>query len=210
MKRFTSLFLLLPFVAGLSACQAAKPLSSLEAIQKQLVEMDGYSCTATLTRTSNKGENVYETAQSYSSTGEYRLELTAPENVAGNCTIYDGNRICQFNPRLDSASKIIKDADESQHRNELFLGQFIKNYMQSKGVGVEAVTLNDSQCVVLEALIPGIDDSLSSEKLWVDSTTLLPVRLCIYDKNGDERYRIDYHDFVFNPTFDETTFRIPE
>lgn len=208
MKKLLSLFLSLALLCCVVACQREEPLTELEAIQKQLAEMDGYACTATLTRTSNKGEKTYETKQYYKSTGEYRLELTAPEAVAGNYTIFDGERICQYNPKLDSS--IIKEVPASQHRNELFLGQFLQNYMQSEGVSVESAALDESRCVVLEAVIPGTDSALSTETLWVDRETLLPVRFVIFDADGQERYRMDYHEFVFNSQFDEQLFTIQE
>jgi len=208
MKKILSFLLSFSLLFTIAACSRKEPMTELEAIQKQLAEMDGYTCTATLIRKSHRGEQTYETKQYYRSTGEYRLELTAPENVAGNYTVFDGERICQYNPRLDSS--IIKDVPASQHRNELFLGQFIANYMQSEGVSVEAAALDESKCIVLEAVIPGNDSDLSTEKLWVDRETLLPVRFVIYNTDGDERYRMDYTSFAFNPQFDDTLFSIEE
>lgn len=208
MKRILSFLLSIGLIFTVAACNREEPLTELESIQKQLAEMEGYACTATLTRTCDKGEKTYETKQYYKSTGEYRLELTAPENVAGNYTVFDGERICQYNPKLDSS--IIKDVPESQQRNELFLGQFVQNYMQSEGVSVETAALDESKCVVLEAVIPGNDPAVSTEKLWVDRETLLPVRFVIYDANGKERYQMDYHEFEFNPQFDASLFTIEE
>ena len=208
MKKLLSLFLSFSLLFTIAACSRNESLSELESIQKQLAEMEGYACTATLTRTNERGTQTYETKQCYKSTGEYRLELTAPENVAGNYTIFDGNRICQYNPRLDSS--IIKDVPESQHRNELFLGQFIANYMQSEGVSVETAALDESRCIVLEAIIPGNDSVLSSEKLWIDRESLLPVRFVIYDAEEEERYHMDYSSFEFNPLFDDSLFTIKE
>lgn len=208
MKKAISICLSLCLLFSLSGCKKEDPLSELETIQKQLTEMDGYYCTATLTRTSNKGETVYGTKQYAKSTGEYRLELTSPESVAGNYTVFDGKRICQYNPKLDN--KLIKDVPESQQRNELFLGQFIKNYMQSEGVGVEAAALDESQCIVLEAVIPGSDSALASEKLWVDRETFLPKRFVLYDADGNERYRLDFGEFIYNPEFEEDLFVIEE
>ena len=208
MKKFLSIFLSFSLLFTIAACSRKEPMTELESIQKQLAEMDGYTCTATLTRTNDRGEQTYETKQYYKSSGEYRLELTAPENVAGNYTVFDGERICQYNPRLNSS--IIKDAPESQHRNELFLGQFIANYMQSEGVSVETAALDESRCIVLEAVIPGNDGDLSTEKLWVDRESLLPVRFVIYNTDGEERYRMDYASFTFNPQFDDSLFAIEE
>lgn len=208
MKKGIALLLCCALLSGLAACKREEPLSELEAIQKELAEMEGYSCAAELTRTSNKGQNTYGTKQYYKSTGEYRLELTAPESAAGNYTVFDGSRICQHNPRLGSS--IIRDVPESQHRSELFLGQFIQNYMQSEGVSVEAAALEEAKCIVLEAVIPGGDTALSTEKLWVDRESLLPARFVIYDADGQERYRMDYTEFTFNPDFEEGLFHIQE
>lgn len=208
MKKYLSLFLSFSLLFTIAACSREEPLSELESIQKQLAEMQGYTCTATLTRTNDRGEQTYETKQYCKSTGEYRLELTAPENVAGNYTVFDGERICQYNPRLDSS--IIRDIPESQHRNELFLSQFIQNYMQSEGVSVETAALDESRCIVLEAIIPGNDAALASEKLWVDRESLLPVRFVIYDAEGEERYSMDYSSFEFDPQFDDALFTIEE
>jgi outer membrane lipoprotein-sorting protein len=82
--------------------------------------------------------------------------------------------------------------------------------MQSEGVGVEAASLEKSRCIVLEAVIPGNDAHLATEKLWVDRESLLPVRFVIYDTEGNTRYQMDYTAFTFNPQFDDTLFTIPE
>ena len=208
MKKILSLVLSFALVLTIAACHRQEPMTELDAIQKRLTEMEGYACTATLTRTNSRGTQTYETKQYYKSTGEYRLELTAPEQAAGNYTVFDGEKICQYNPRLDSS--IIRNVPESQHRNELFLGQFISNYMQSEGVSVEAAALDESRCIILEAVIPGNDSDLSHEKLWVDRESLLPIRFIIYNTAGEERYRMDYSEFTFDPSFDDSLFRIEE
>lgn len=209
MKKATILLLSVLFAFLFSACGAPKEtLTEMEKIQKQLNEMEGYQCQATLTRVCNKGENTYETKQYYKSTGEYRLELIGPENVAGNYTVFDGKSICQFNPRIQG--RIVKEVPESQQRNELFLGQFMKNYMQSEGVTVDAAAIDETQCTVLEAIIPGNDVNLASEKLWVDNTTLKPVQFIIYDQEGKEKYVLNYTEFEYNPDFNEELFQIKE
>lgn len=209
MKKVMSLLLILGMILGLCGCNGSKSnMTEMEKIQKQLNEMEGYQCKATMKRISNKGENTYETKQYYKSTGEYRLELTAPETVAGNYTVFDGEKVCQYNPRI--AGKIVKKVPESQQRNELFLGQFVKNYMQSEEVAVDAAAMDETKCTVLEAVIPGKDTNLSTEKLWVDNKTLKPVQFIIYDQKGKERYILNYTDFEYNPTLKEDLFTIKE
>lgn len=208
MKKFLSVFLSLSLLFIAVSCSRTEPLTESESIQKQLAEMEGYTCTATLTRITDGRKQVYETNQYCKASGEYRLELTAPEKVAGNYTVFDGEHICQYNPRLDSS--VIQDIPASQHRNELFLTHFIENYMQSEGVSVETSAAGDSRCIVLEAVIPGNDPRLSSEKLWIDSTSHLPVRFVIYDSDGKESYLTEYTSFTFDPQFDDALFSIEE
>ncbi len=206
MKQFYTLALSLILSFGFSGCKKEEPLPPMEAIQKQLLEMEGYSCTATLTRISNKGENIYETIQNVKATGEYKLELISPEAVAGNYTLYDGEKICQYNPKLDEA--IIKDVPPDQARNELFLNQFIQNYLQSNQL--ETIEESENEYLILEASIASSDPALQSETLWIDPETLLPIRLVLYDNNHEERYIIDYNDFIYNPEFSENLFQILE
>ena len=194
-----------------SSCGNAEqqqPLTEMEKIQKQLNEMENYQCSATMERFSNKGNDTYETNQYFKATGEYRLELTAPETVAGNYTVFDGKTICQYNPRING--KIKKDVPENQQRNELFLGKFLKNYMQSEEVSVEAAALDESRCTVLEAVIPGGNANMATEKLWVDNETLKPVQFVIYDKEGNETYRLTYHTFEYDAVLDESLFTIAQ
>ena len=206
MKKMFLFFCTIPLL--FCSCQKQEPQTPMAQIQQTLTEMTGYTCIATLTRTSNKGETVYETKQDFKSTGEYRLEFLAPKNVKGNYTVYDGKTICQYNPRLQD--KIVKDVPLSQQRNELFLGQFLKNYMQSEGVSVETAALDESRCTVLEAVIAGNDPTMATEKLWIDNETLTPVRFVIYNTENKPTWQLDYTAFSFNPHFDEHLFSIPE
>lgn len=208
MKKAILILAALLTTIGFSACAPKEPETEMEKVQKQLNEMQSYQCNLTMKRISNKGENTYEATQYYQSTGEYRMDLTAPQTVAGNYTIYDGKQVCQYNPRV--AGMIVKDVPPSQQRNELFLGQFVKNYMQSEGVSVDAAAMGKTQCTVLEAVIPGNDEKLATEKLWIDNETLLPVQFVLYDQDGNERYVIEYKDFQYNPQLDHSLFVIKE
>ena len=78
-------------------CQK-KEITPMAAIQQKLTDMEGYSCLATLTIYSNKGETIYETKQDFKSTGEYRMEMLSPDSAKGNYTVFDGKTVCQYNP----------------------------------------------------------------------------------------------------------------
>lgn len=188
-----------------TACFGGKS-TPMEKIQKRLNEMEGYKCTAALTRITNKGETVYSIEQYCKMSGEYKLVITEPDKLKGNYTVYDGSKICQYS--ASAGGKVIADAPEAQARNELFLSCFVKNYMQSEEVSVDVAVMDEGKCTVLEASIPGGNKFTASEKLWIDNETLDPVRLTIYDTDGKERYIIDYKSFEYNCDFEEGTFDI--
>ena len=206
--RLLRLFALGIFGLTLCGCSLGGTGTAQEKIQKKLTDMKSYSATANVTRISNKGENTYGTKQYYKTTGEYRLEMTSPAEIAGNYTVYDGKTVCQYNPKL--GSKVAVEVEENQARNELFLGQFVKNYLQSEGVMVETAKLDEGRCTVLEAIIPGDYKYTATEKLWIDNETLLPVQMIIYDADGNERYITTYDEFEYDVEFDENTFQIPQ
>ena len=178
----------------------------MEKVQKQLSDMDGYKCTATLTRISNKGETTYETLQYNKTSGEYRMEITAPEAMAGNFTVYDGNSVYQHNAKTGETVAI--DVKNGQNGDELFFCSFVRNYMQSEDVAVDtSVSLDENRCTVLEAIIPGGNKYISTEKVWIDNDTLKPLKFIIYDQDGNERYIIIYNEFEYNPEIDNSVFK---
>ncbi len=189
----------------LSSCGRTQ-MSAMESIQKQLSEMEGYACVATLTRISNKGENTYETKQYNKTTGEYRMEITAPENMAGNYTVFDGTTVSQYNAKTDET--VTLELPKEQNGDELFFCSFVRNYLRSEDVSVDtAVSLDESACTVLEAVIPGGNRYVSTEKVWIDNETLKPLKLVIYDEGGKERYVIIYNEFEYNPEMDDSVFK---
>ncbi len=200
-------FLIIPLVMfTLCACGVAKNETPMEKIQQMLNGMQGYYCTADLTRFSDKGEAKFGIKQYYKISGEYRMEMVSPDEVAGNFTVYDGKTVCQFNPRVNG--KMVKDVPENKARNELFLGNFVKNYMNSEEVSIAVSTVDESRCTVLEAVIPGDNKFTATEKLWIDNETLEPVKLVIYTSEGKEKYIIEYNEFSYNPQFEQNIFSI--
>ena len=178
--------------------------SAYAKIQRVLTEMKSYRSDATVEYISNKGRNVYDVIQSSRASGEYRVEVVGPENVAGNVTISDGVTIYQFNDRV--AGKVSVGVKENQERSEIFVTSFIRNYLSSQEVSVSVGNFGNGKCTVLEAIIPGNHPYLATEKLWVDNETLKPVQLVIYDPEGSERIIVTFKTFEYNIELDDDVF----
>jgi len=181
-------------------------VTAYEKIQDKLLNLQSYESNASVTYISNKTSHTYDTKQQCRMTGEYRIEVTGPESVAGNVTLSDGTTICQFNTRI--AGKLSIGTTEAMERTELFLTSFIKNYVKSQQVTISAANINKVAYTVLEATIPGEHPFLRTEKLWVDNTTLQPLKLVIYDPSGAERIVVTYNTFDYNVTLSDSLFTV--
>lgn len=202
---FVSIFIVICII--FSACSTKeKSKSPMEKIQEKLTTMESYACIADLTYVSNKGKNTYRTKQYYKMSGEYRIEITAPEQVKGLVTVFDGKKVMQYNPRI--LGEAVNEIPESKNTYEIFLGTFLKNYLQSEDVTLEVFNNNNEEYTVLEAVIPEGGKYLATEKLWVSNKTLNPTQLVIYDTEGKERIIVKYGDFKYNVNLDDTIFQL--
>ena len=214
-KKICTLFvmLLLAFVL-LTACRSdglrgpadAAEISANEQIHRMLFEMQTFRAVATVEYRSNRGVNVYETVQHARITGEYRIEVTAPQEVAGSVTASDGQQILQFNQRVNGRVSLM--VQETQERSEIFLTSFILNYKACQDVSVSVADMDEGVRTVLEANIPGNHPYLTTSKLWVDNETLIPVKLIIFDADGTERIVVTYHIFEYNVVLEDSMFTV--
>jgi len=213
-RKWAALIALLMTLAFLASCRgdgfrgpaSADELSAFEQIHRMLFEMQSYRAIATVEYRSNKGVNTYETVQHARITGEYRIEVTAPENVAGSVTANDGRQILQFNSRVNG--RVSLAVQETPERSEIFLTSFILNYRQSENVSVSVADMDEGVRTVLEANVPGNHPYLSLARLWVDNETLVPVKLIIFDADGAERIVVTYHVFEYNIVLDDGLFTV--
>jgi len=181
-------------------------ISAFEQIQRKLFELTNYRAIATVEYRSNKGVNTYETVQHARITGEYRIEVTGPEHVAGSVTANNGQQIIQFNSRVNGRVSLL--VQETPERCEIFLTSFIRNYKESQEVSVRVADMDEGARTVLEANVPGEHPYLSLSRLWVDNETLLPVKLVIYDADGAERIIVTYHVFEYNVILEDGLFSV--
>jgi len=206
-RRLGIFFVLIAMLAGCGILPKKVddvPLNAYAKIQKALTEMQSYRSNATVKYISNKGSNEYDVMQACRITGEYRVEVVGPENVAGNVTLSDGITIYQYNQNI--SGKVSVGVKENQERSEIFVTSFVRNYLGSQEVSVSVGNFEEGKCTVLEAIVPGEHPYLSSEKLWVDNETLKPVKLCIYDPDGSERIVVTFKTFDYNIALDDDLF----
>jgi len=194
-----------------SACAAIQErvdISAYERIHRQLMSMESFAAQATVTFISNNNSHTYETTQAARISGEYRIEVTAPQNVAGNTTVFDGTTISQFNPRVDG--RVSQTTTEAPERLEILLTSFVRNFVTSQEVSVTAAALDEGLTTVLEATIPGDHPYMATQSLWVSNDTYLPMQMKVFDQNGTERIIVIFNSFEYNVNIEDSAFQIQQ
>ncbi len=180
--------------------------STYEKVNKMLMELEDYEAIAEVTYKSNKNENTYLTRQKARKTGEYKIEVIGPENIAGTITIYDKEVIYQYNPK--NSGEVYMATNDTQERYELFLTSFIENYSKSLNSAVAVGNFDEGKVTVLETSITGGNPYFNHEVLVVDNETLKPITLTIFDEKNEERIVITYKEFIYNQGISNNEFKV--
>jgi outer membrane lipoprotein-sorting protein len=210
-KKLLLLMLICVGALVLSACAAIQErvdATAYERIHRQLMSMESFVAQATVTYISNNNSHTYETTQHARISGEYRIEVTAPQNVAGNTTVFDGTTISQFNPRVDG--RVSQTTVEAPERLEILLTSFVRNFVTSQEVSVTAASLEEGLTTVLEAVVPGDHPYMATQSLWVSNETQLPVQMKIFDQSGAERILVIFNSFEYNVNIGDEIFQISQ
>lgn len=175
-------------------------------IQDKIINMESYACQARVSRIDNEKINIYETQQVYQMDGQYKVEVISPDNLTGLITICDGQQIVQYNSKLDQSK--LTPLSPNNFRNQMFLGTFVQNYLQSEDVSIEVQNIEESLTTVLEAVIPGGSEHMSIQRVWIDQKTSKPVQMSIYNKDNKETVKIEFLEFTYNPKIDPSIFTV--
>lgn len=136
-------------------------------------------------------ENVIKMKQQAEVGGKYKLIVESPEHLKGYITSFDGEKIIQYSP-VANASVVCKP---SEARNQTLFSSFVQNYLKAGEIKKQKETLNGSETVTFELEIPGGYRHLSKEKIWFDEKKLIPLKLEIYDNEGNTMIEVEFDHF---------------
>lgn len=165
-----------------------------EQIHSKLVALKSYKTDTTITFFESTQKNVIEMNQAYTVEGKYELTITGPENLKGHIITYDGTQVTEFNPATNEKVTV----KPSVTRNQILFGTFVHNYLQSDKTAINADKIEQENAMVLETVIPGNYRYLRTQKVWFDQKTGVPIKMIIYDKDGNSTIQVEFKNFEYN------------
>lgn len=158
--------------------------------QDEISKMEYYKCRADVEVLGNKSSQKYSLVHEYKGADNFKLEVIEPKHLKGKTIEYKQDKIIVTNPDIKDKLIIPNVGEDSQH---LFIGDFIKNYLQGEDVEIE---MKDGY-LILTVSIPGNTKYFSKQILYIDSKKNYPAKLEIVDQEGNNRFIVNYSNFEY-------------
>lgn len=173
-------------------CQKGK--STKEEIYKDfqdyILKIKSYKCKADIEVLGNRNSQKYSLIHEYKGSENYKLEVVGPNHLKGKTIEYKDGKIIVTNPDIKDKFIIPNVGEDSQH---LFIGDFIKNYLQGEEVKIEI----KDKYLVLTIPIPGNTKYFNKQILYIDTKEKNPAKLEILDQEGNNRFIVNYSEFEY-------------
>lgn len=161
-----------------------------EDFQNQISKITSYTCTAKVEAIGNKENTTYIFKHTYTKPDYYKLEVKSPKNLQGKTIEYKGDKVLVHNPNVNDTVELPNINNDSHY---LFIGDFIKNYMQNEAVVLE-VTESELK---IEIEIPGDNKYFDKQILYINNKTKNPDKMEILDNKGEQIFIVTYEDFKY-------------
>ncbi|HBI92784.1 MAG TPA: hypothetical protein DDY58_10380 [Terrisporobacter glycolicus] len=161
-----------------------------EDFQNQISKIESYTCNAKVEAIGNKENTTYIFKHTYKKPDYYKLEVKSPKNLQGKTIEYKGDKVLVKNPSINDTIELPNINNDSHY---LFIGDFIKNYMQNESIILE-VTKNELK---IQTEIPGDNKYFKKQILYVDNKTKNPNKMEILDNEDKPIFIVTYEDFKY-------------
>ena len=150
--------------------------------------MSSYKCIAEIEAIGNKSSHNYVFIHSYVKPDYYKLEVVEPKNLKGKTMEYKGDKVIVSNPDIKDKIEFPNMEDNRQY---VFIGDFIKNYLQNEEVNIKL----SNNSLILETTIPGNNKYFNKQILYVNKDTKNPEKMEILNDEGKPSFTVKYKKF---------------
>jgi len=161
-----------------------------EDFQNQISKIESYTCNAKVEAIGNKENTTYILKHTYKKPDYYKLEVKSPKNLQGKTIEYKGDKVLVKNPSINDTIELPNINNDGHY---LFIGDFIKNYMQNESIILE-VTESELK---IQTEIPGNNKYFKKQILYVDNKTKNPNKMEILDNEDKPIFIVTYEDFKY-------------
>lgn len=204
MKKKSILFLMLLLIfssALLTSCN--KKPKNTDDIITFLKNMESYTTEMTMDIKNDKQTINYRAKQAYLRGGGYKLELNN-----NRVFIYKTDHNIYISDK-NNGTKYVQSKDFDEVLKLCFIGEYIGLLYTNEEIKYAIEKINDIEYSVIDLFIPGGNKNINNALLYVNTKSMIPEKLIIYDIKGKEKINITYTNFLPNVKIEPTEFLIP-
>ncbi|MGH4140327.1 germination lipoprotein GerS-related protein [Clostridium sp.] len=165
-----------------------------------LKNMESYTTEMNMDVKNDKQTINYKATQSYLRGGGYKLQLNN-----NRVFIYKTDEKIYISDK-NNGTKYIQSKDFDEVLKLCFIGEYIGLLYTNEEIKYSVEIINDIEYTVINLFIPGSNKNINNAKLYVNSKSMVPQKLLIYDIKGKEKIGIIYTDFHANVKIEPSEF----
>lgn len=192
--RILKILISLIFVIGIMGCQTeVTEEESFIKAQQFLNGLKSYSATIIYHVVDQNEIREYKFYQWVEVPDKFKIEMLSPENLKGKIILSNGEEIYMNHPKVKDSIKL--DVESVKQQRPLFIGDFLNTYWLSEKVIKEKKEENGEEYFVLSCIKPKNEFANETKSIWLDSRTMIPVKMVEYDAEGKISTMIIFENF---------------
>lgn len=173
-------------------------------VNRMFSGLKSYTVDAEIIVRGNLASENYKVRQYFKYPDRYRLEVISPSDKTGKVTVCDGERLYIYHPAIDQTYVIEKYREVEE--GYMFPGYFAKNLFTGEDAVYGTVKSGADKYISIRAGIPGGNNYRRWQTIYIDSSTINPVKMELLDKDQNAAVTIIYKNFIYNAKIDEKLF----
>ncbi len=163
-------------------------------IKELLCAVKSYACDVEVIFCIDNQKNEMHMKQTCDLEGNHTLTIEWPEYLKGYKTIFNKNGVKEYNP-INGKTVPLKI---TAAKNQILFGTFVHNYLNSESTSAYIEKIQGIPTTVIETTIPGNYKYMATQKVWFDEKKRAPVKMHIFDKEGNVTIEVNFLNFNYN------------
>lgn len=185
--------------SGLALYKYMSTPKTEEEILDYLKDIDGYSTDVTMEYKNSRQTNTDKCKQIYLKNYGYRVEING-ERVL----LFNKDKLVVNNLKTGHSFETSKEFDEVYRYT--FFKEFINLLYTEQDIRTSTVKEGTSEYIKVSLLMLRNNNNINSGELFIDSNSLAPYKLVIYNNKGEITLTAKYENFIINKELDKNLF----
>lgn len=195
--------LTLAMVVGCGAPSQDAMVGKLKS-ETQTLEQQNYTSTAMMTVQTDSSSQTYYIQTYYEGPNQYRIDLGDSNKNVNQIIVKNPNGMYIVSPSLQKVFRF--NGDWAQNQGHIYLyDQILQQVIASAGNKQSKMTQSDGS-YTFEIPITPANDVVAKETVQIDSKTLQPTKVVLYDKNNTAVVLVNFTSFKTGVKFQSANF----